>query len=102
MRFTPVANVVNAQPNDVIRFALQGNGFLDPYSTYLRITVTPDVAIPTATDLNGDRLHAKVLDGSAHSIINRIVIRSQGTEIERIEQYDVLAKMINDMIYSHE
>lgn len=44
----------------------------------------------------------KILDRSAHSFINRMVIRSQGTEIERIEQYDVMAAMINDMIYSNE
>lgn len=31
-----------------------------------------------------------------------MVIRSQGTEIERIEQYDIMAAMINDMIYSNE
>ncbi len=44
----------------------------------------------------------KVLDRSAHSFINRMIIRSQGTEIERIEQYDVVAALINDMIYSNE
>ena len=32
--------------NDIIRFTLQGNGFLDPYSTYLKFSVTfPDVAM---------------------------------------------------------
>jgi hypothetical protein len=44
----------------------------------------------------------KMLDRSAHSFINRLVIRSQGTEIERIEQYDVVAGMLNDLIYSNE
>jgi len=29
-------------------------------------------------------------------------VRSNGTEIERIEDYDVVAAMINDMIYSNE
>lgn len=43
-----------------------------------------------------------MLDRSAHSFINRLVIRSQGTEIERIEQYDVMAAMLNDLIYSNE
>lgn len=42
------------------------------------------------------------LDRSAHSLINRLVIRSQGTELERIEQYDVMAAMVNDMVYSQE
>ena len=44
----------------------------------------------------------KMLDRSAHSFINRLVIRSQGTEVERIEQYDVVAAMLNDLIYSNE
>lgn len=44
----------------------------------------------------------KFLDRSAHSLFTRLVIRSQGTELERIEHYDVLAAMINDMTYSHE
>ena len=103
VRFTPVANVANASANDVIRFALQGNGFLDPYSTYIRITLTVANDLPgTSTGADGNRLNAKVLDSSAHSLINRLVIRSQGTEIERIEQYDVIVRMINDIIYSHE
>lgn len=44
----------------------------------------------------------KVLDRSAHSLISRLLIRSQGVELERIEQYDVLAAMLNDLIYSNE
>jgi hypothetical protein len=44
----------------------------------------------------------KYLDRSAHSFIHRFVARSQGEELERIEEYDVLAGMINDMIYSRE
>lgn len=47
-------------------------------------------------------LQGRFLDRSAHSLINRLVIRSQGTELERIEQYDIAAAMINDMLYSHE
>jgi hypothetical protein len=42
------------------------------------------------------------LDRSAHSFITRMIIRSQGVELERIENYDVIAAMINDMIYSPE
>ena len=44
----------------------------------------------------------KYLDRSAHSFISRFVARSQGEEIERIEEYDVLAGMINDVMYSRE
>jgi len=39
IRFTPTANVQQAGPNDVIKFMLQGNGFLDPFSTYINIEV---------------------------------------------------------------
>jgi len=34
---------------------------------------------------NGRGIWGKFLDRSAHSFINRLVIRSQGTELERIE-----------------
>lgn len=44
----------------------------------------------------------RFLDRSAHSIIGRFVAKSQGTELERIEQYDVMAAMINDTLYSQE
>lgn len=43
-----------------------------------------------------------MLDRSAHSLINQVTIRSQSTEVERIDEYDVLAAMINDTIYSNE
>ena len=46
--------------------------------------------------------YGKYLDRSAHSFIHRFVARSQGEELERIEEYDVLAGMINDMLYSRE
>lgn len=49
----------------------------------------------------GDRLGRK-LDRSAHSFISRLLIKSQGTELERIEQYDVMAAMVNDVLYSPE
>jgi len=81
----------------VIRFHLQGNGFYDPYSAYIRVEVNfGDIVAPNANN----KLSAKLLDRSAHSLFSRLVIRSQGTEIERIENYDVVAAMINDMIYS--
>lgn len=57
---------------------------------------------PAALPLDGWRFSGKFLDRSAHSLFSRLVIRSQGTELERIEQYDVMAAMINDMIYSQE
>lgn len=77
----------------MVKFLISGNGFLDPYSTYLQFKVN----IPTL--LPGE---VKWVDRSAHSFIQRMVIRSQGVELERIENYDVIAAMINDVIYSPE
>ena len=99
IKYTPISTIQQAQPNDVIRFHLQGNGFFDPYSAYLRVQIDMgEIADPTADTA----FAGKFLDRSAHSIFNRLVIRSQGTELERIENYDVVAAMINDMLYSHE
>lgn len=99
VKFTPIATIQQAQANDIVRFHLQGNGFFDPYSAYIRIVVEVD-DIPDPTE--AAPFQGKFLDRSAHSLFSRLVIRSQGTELERIEQYDVMAAMINDMIYSQE
>ena len=92
-RYQPTATVTGARGGDMIKFLMSGNGFLDPYSTYFQFTVE-------ATDLGKNEV--RFLDRSAHSFFQRIVIRSQGVEIERIENYDVVAAMINDMLYSPE
>lgn len=42
VRFTPQTNIQNQVPNDVVRFLLQGNGFFDPYSAYIRLRVDLD------------------------------------------------------------
>lgn len=95
VRYTPTSNINSAKPNDIVKFFLQGNGFYDPMSAYIKLQIT----VPGAT-LQANEL--RFLDRSAHSFINRMVIRSQGVELERIEQYDVLAGIINDIIYSPE
>jgi hypothetical protein len=94
VRYTPTQTLNNSGAGDLVKFYLTGNGFYDPFSAYIRLTVSTPV-IDQAAEF-------KTLDRSAHSFINRLVIRSQGVEIERIEQYDVIAAMINDVIYSHE
>jgi hypothetical protein len=91
-RYQPTATINGAKPGDMVKFLLSGNGFLDPYSTYFQFRVTVPV----------NQNEIRFLDRSAHSFIQRMVIRSQGVEIERIEHYDVVAAMINDMIYSPE
>lgn len=108
IRFTPQSTGGIYRPGDTVKFMLQSNGFYDPYSAYLKFTVNVDKnAWPTVpgdqTDLDASQVtFAKFMDRSAHSFINRLVIRSQGVELERLEQYDILAAMINDVVYSPE
>lgn len=92
VKFTPVSTITQARGGDIIRFQIQNDGFLDPYSAYIKFQVQCE---PGTSEV-------RFLDRSAHSFINRLVIRSNGVEIERIENYDVIAAMINDMIYSPE
>jgi hypothetical protein len=85
---------------DYYTYSSTGSGGVGGYSA-VSLGILPDegethVSVP----LPGAEF--KMLDRSAHSFINRLVIRSQGTEIERIEQYDVVAAMLNDLIYSNE
>jgi len=42
------------------------------------------------------------LDGSAHSLIRTMIVKTGSTELERIEEYDVLGGILNDMHYSPE
>lgn len=42
VRFTPTQAVTSYKPGDVVRFMLQSQGFFDPYSAYIKITVTVD------------------------------------------------------------
>lgn len=48
IKFLPISNVQNQGPNDVVRFNLQGNGFFDPYSAYLKIRVRTDTIVDPA------------------------------------------------------
>ncbi len=79
----------------MVKFLISGNGFLDPYSTYFQFAVNCAFNEEQEEEL-------RFLDRSSHSFFQRMVIRSQGVELERIENYDVIAAMINDMIYSPE
>jgi hypothetical protein len=68
----------------------------------LKFTVDADRDFPAPEDFTSGGIHAKVLDRSAHSFISRWILRSNGVELERIENYDVMAAMINDVTYSRE
>lgn len=70
VRFTPTQTINNAQPNDIIKFIMQGNGFYDPFSAYIRMTVSVD----PNTLVNTDEI--RYVDRSAHSFFNRFLVRS--------------------------
>ncbi len=95
IRFTPTQTLNALFNGEVVRYILQSNGFYDPFSAYFRMTVE----VP-ATSLNTDEI--RFVDRSAHSFITRFIVRSQGIELERIEEYDTIAGIINDMLYSQE
>ena len=66
----------------MIRFIISSDGDLDPYSTYLQFEID-------FSDMEEGNILQ--LDGSAHSLIRTMVIKGGSTELERIEEYDVLA-----------
>lgn len=76
VKFTPIATIQSAQANDIVRFHLQGNGFYDPYSSYIRIRIEVDEVADPLTRVNGLNMSGKFLDRSAHSLFSRLVIRS--------------------------
>ena len=39
IKFLPTATVTGGRPAEMIKFLLTGNGFLDPYSTFMSFTV---------------------------------------------------------------
>lgn len=39
------------------------------------------------------------MDRSAHSLIGRFVLRSNGAEVERLDYYDTMVAVINDATY---
>ena len=100
VKYYPTSNVNGQLPQDLIRFELRGNGYFDPFSAYIYTEITIPVPTASTTLLNG--VGATILDDSAHSLIQRLVIRSEGTELERLENYDVLAKMLNDITMTEE
>ena len=112
VKFTPnTAGPYTASGNNTIRFYLNSNSFLDPFETYLKVQVTFD-----ATDLYGSAnvaigdaktKYSRVaehfcIDKCASAVFNRMVIYVGSNELERIEEYDVLANILNDVEFSGE
>lgn len=76
----------------VIRIPLTSSGFLDPLNSYLRFNIRATTTDSAQTP-NAGRLQ---LDGGAWSVINRLRVEgSDGAELERIENYNVLCGILN-------
>jgi hypothetical protein len=51
----------------------------------------------------GDNFNfAQCIDRSGHSLFRRFILRSNNKVLERIEDYDIMAAMVNDVLYSNE
>ena len=68
---------------DYYNYSTTSSGGVGDYPTKSLPVLTDTGSTHTSVPLPGAEF--KMLDRSAHSFINRLVIRSQGTEIERIE-----------------
>ena len=63
--------------NNIIKFDLSSVNFLDPYGLYLDLTIV------------NENINPIQLDSSAHSIIEKIQVYSNGELIDSIENYDL-------------
>lgn len=102
-RFFPITALPNT---DLVRFIINSNGYWDPYSSYLRFTVRVrnDTLDPSLdpTGIAGVSNGTCQLDNSAASLIQTMSLIQNGVELERIDRYEVLASILNDMYYSKE
>ena len=94
MRFTPQTGQNNILPNDVVRFNFNTNGYWDPSTVYINIQVAMDSSFR-----KGDAIQ---IDGSASSFISEFIATCKGVELERIQEYDQLANILEDINYSNE
>lgn len=82
-----------------IRIPLTSSGFLDPMHSFLRFKIR-GITTPASTAANTQKLR---LDGSASCWINRLRVEgSDGSELERIESYNVLAAMLDTIVVNHD
>jgi hypothetical protein len=72
-------------PDTCVRFILNSNGFMDPYSLNLMFTV------------HLEQFNFLQWDSSAHSIIDSIIFSCNGVEIERIENYAYINSILFDV-----
>ena len=92
-KFTPQNGSVFTPSSNTTRIPLNSTGFLDGQHSYLSFKVK-FLATVTA---NGNPA-ASGLDGTAQSFINQIRIEgSDGSELERISNYNVLVNALEDL-----
>lgn len=94
MRFSPQTGQSNIQPNDIVRFNFSTSGYWDPSTVYISLTVQLDPSFR--------KYDAIQIDGSASSFISEFIATCKGVELERIQEYDQLANMLEDINYSNE
>lgn len=83
--------------NRVIRIHIAANDFLSGNESYLRFTVRNE-----SVDAGGNATQVRI-DHSAHSFFERVRIEGpDSTEIDRIDDYNVLAAMLGDFQHSPE
>lgn len=93
VRFMPTTGQ-NMGPNDIIRFNISTNGYWDPSTAYINLQLQIDDSF---SDFD-----AIQLDGSASSLISEFVATVKGVELERIQEYDQIANILDDIYYSNE
>lgn len=90
--FTP-HNVYNdIRPNDVVRFHIKAPTFWDPYNCYVKLKVDFSEM---------EEGVVQQIDSSAQSFISEMIVSAGNQEIERIQEYDVLAAMLMDVSYDN-
>lgn len=94
VRFYPqgLSNLAQGvSPNNYVKFDFRTSGFWDPKSSYIHIDVMPEL-------INSTNTHTIFqLDNSAQSIFSQVIIRHNGVELERNNEYDSLCAMLYDM-----
>lgn len=93
VRFMPTTGQ-NMGPNDIIRFNISTSGYWDPSTAYINLQLQIDDSF-----LDFDAIQ---LDGSASSLISEFVATVKGVELERIQEYDQISNILDDIYYSNE
>ena len=93
-KFYPQTNFQTINANDIVRIQVNvPNGFWDPYSPYITLNVSFE-DMPDGCTYQ--------VDSSAQSFINELIISLKGKELERIQEYDTLMCILNDMALTPE